>query len=240
MRIAALDFEATDKDPATALALELGLVIYDTALKVPLEIYNSLIRPPALELAGYVSPTGIRGEWLQEFGKSLPEVFGEAQRIMCKASVECILAHNCHKYDRPLALNELKRHNIVGHAFEELIWVDSRIHVPYRENIGAKSLTNVAAEHLILNYFPHRALFDSMTMCKVIDNYSFEEIFANAKIPQITIRALTGYDDREKAKAAKFFWSGEPKKIWIKEIPETAFALEEAAAAAAGFRIARL
>ena len=236
MRVLAIDFEATDKIPETARIIEVGAVLYDTAARVPLEVFNSFVRHPDLP-AGYVSPTGIQVEWLNEFGKSLPEVFGQVQHLYATGSPECIVAHNGLSYDKPLAMAELKRFNIVGHCFESCVWADTRRHVPFKESVGSKSLTNIAAEHLILNYFPHRALFDSMTMLKVLDHYVMQDVLANAKIPRITVRALTGYDDRQKAKDAKFIWDGTK---WIKEIAEDKLEEETMLADEKGFRIIKL
>ncbi len=238
MIVLGYDLESTGLLVEQDRIIEVGAVTYDTEAKVPLEIFSAFVRAPGLS-EGYISPTGIKVEWLRQYGMSLPDAFGNVQRMIATADPVAVVAHNGENFDKPLTIAELRRESIVGHALEELHWVDTRNDLPFEKEPSSRRLTHLAADHRILNPFEHRSIFDVLTMLQVMDHYPFEAVLENSKIPWITIRSLTGYDDREKAKELRFSWNGE-KRIWTKLIKENAYAREEAAAAEKGVKIVRL
>ena len=88
-------------------------------------------------------------------------------------------------------------------------WIDTCTDVPYPPSVGSRTLRYLAADHLFINPFPHRAIFDVMTMLTVLSHYNVEEIAVLAKSPVIHVQAKVGYDEREKAKARGYMWEGQ-------------------------------
>jgi hypothetical protein len=110
--------------------------------------------------------------------------------------------------------------------------------------VDSMRLMHLAASHGFLNPFSHRALFDVMTMLKIMSEYSFEEVLLQSKVPFVIARALVDYDNRQLAKDARFNWEkiGEETfpKQWVKQVRENKLAAEQAAAEAKGFKVVRI
>ncbi len=232
-----VDTETTGTDAANDRIIEIGAILYDTEAKVPLHMFNSFIRHETEE--GYVSPTGIRGEWLRQYGMSLPNAFGEIQRILSMAEVKAAVAHNAVNFDKPIILAELERLAFQEHCFKDLHWIDSRYDLPFDPPPTSRRLIHLAAENGILNPFPHRALFDVLTMFKMMDNYDYEKVYEHSKIPWITVRVMTDFDQRQIAKDLRYSWNGDDK-IWTKKVKEDQFDAEVKAAEARGVAVVRL
>jgi DNA polymerase III epsilon subunit-like protein len=234
MILLGIDTESTGLDVKEDRIIEVGAVIYDTFEMVPLDVYSQFIIPSIPLEDGWVSPTGIPKEWLYKYGVSLPEAFGKIQCMMANASPDAVVAHNGEAFDKPLIFNELARHKIMGHALETAHWLDSRHDIPFTEDVTSRRLRHLAADHGIMNPFEHRALFDVLTMLKILDKYAIEEVYEQSKQPWITIRALTDYDNRQKAKDLRYNWDG---KIWTKKIKQKDLDNELKQAMTKGFKI---
>jgi DNA polymerase-3 subunit epsilon len=238
-----VDVETTGLDTPKDSIIEIGAVLYDTASRVPLDIFNALVRPRDLVPEGYVSPTGIKGEWLLRHGISFPEAMGRVQLMIATGEPVAMVCHNGINFDRPIILAELKRHQIMEHAIESLHLVDTRQDLPFEKEPANRSLLYLSADAGFLNPFPHRALFDVCTMLKVLDRFPFSEVLAQSKVPYIRIRALVTFDTRQMAKDLRYSWEsvGDERVpgAWWKKIRENAFAREEQAAAEKGFKIVR-
>jgi DNA polymerase-3 subunit epsilon len=126
---------------------------------------------------------------------------------------EFVLAHNA-PFDKGF-VSQLYAKN--GLKMPERVWVDSSVDVPYPEHIQTRKLTHLAAEHKFVNPFAHRAVTDVLTMLQVCSQYSWSELIESAKQPNITIRAMVTFNDKEKAKSTGYRWDGE-NKVWLKNI----------------------
>lgn len=240
MLVLGLDFESTGLDTQKEKILEIGSMLYDTDSRQPMKIFNTFIRPLDPLPEGYISPTGIKAEWLIKYGMPIHQAFGELQKLISDMPEPIILGHNFLNYDKPLAVAELNRNNIIDHGILTSHIVDTRQDVPFPNEPSSRRLIHLSAEFAsFVNPFEHRALFDVCSCFKLIEEFDFAEILAMSKIPLIKIRALTGYEQRQLAKDARFSWDGE-KKMWSKDIRENALEKEKAAAAAKGFEIVLL
>ena len=239
MIVLGYDTETTGLDTSKDRIIEVGAMLYETETRAPLEIFNTFIRPPDPLPAGWLSPTGIQGDWLVSHGMTLPEAFGRIQRMVAAMPEPIVIAHNGENFDKPITLAELERHIIRDHGIAGAHWIDTRYDLPFKKEPKSRSLVHLAAEHSFLNPFEHRAIFDVCTMLKLLGHYDFAEVYALSKVPLITIRALTNYDQRQLAKDARFSWDGD-KKLWSKRVRENTFEREEAQAAEKGFKIVRL
>lgn len=218
--------------------IEIGAIIYDTALKVPLEIFSSFVRAPGLA-PDYISPTGIKAEWLMKYGISLPDAFGHVQRMIAMSDPVAIVAWNGEAFDKPFTIAELRREIIIGHGLETTHWIDPMVDLSFEKKSSSRKLGHVAADHNFLNPFAHRATFDVLTMLQIMDHYQFPEVLARSKLPWIEVRCCVAKPDRQKAKDLRYGWDGD-RVMWTKKIKEDAFAREEAAAALLGVKIVRI
>jgi DNA polymerase III epsilon subunit-like protein len=218
-----LDFEATDKDVATARITQVAFSLYDTDKKKEVYHYSSLILPEGEfeidPVAGAI--TGITKEQLTKYGIALDEALNVLLRSL--VGVDFLAAHNLHNYDLPLLKNEVKRLRQEEVQLPKL--VDTRFDVPWPEHIETRKLTYLAAEFGIVNPSAHSARHDVDLMMKLFGMFPLETIMERAASPQIWVRADVSYDHRERAKARRFLWDGN-KKIWVKLFKQCDFEKE--------------
>jgi DNA polymerase III epsilon subunit-like protein len=89
---------------------------------------------------------------------------------------------------------------------------------PYKPS----SLINLALHHGITIKIAHRALTDCGLIAEILSKRDdLEELIANAiaraNSPRVWVRALVDYNNRDKAKQARFEWDGQS---WKKEVKE--------------------
>lgn len=221
MLILGLDFETTGFDFAKDRIIEIGAVLWDTEHRVPMEMMSALIHWPDNELLTpeITAITGITDEMLAVHGVDFLSSWAEMHDLMRNA--EAIVAHNGTGFDKPMYEAHCGRWSLTP---AELPWIDTCIDVPYPPAITTRKLVHLAAEHGFLNPFAHRAVFDVLTMLRVLDQYDIAEVLESAKQPSLMVRAIVSYDDREKAKARGYRWDA-GTKTWRK--PLKAHRLEE-------------
>lgn len=209
--ICGFDLETTGLSPETDTVTEVGAVLWDTETNSPVKFFNKLIAidRPVPDLI--VKLTGITDTLLAEHGEDATKVWTEFEEFIKPA--ELFMAHNA-PFDRGFV------QNIIPAMADPKLWIDSIVDVEYPEHIKTRSLTHLAAEHGFLNPFSHRALTDVLTMLEVVSNYDWNEVIANAKTPNVTMRAMVTFNDNQKAKTAGYRWDSD-RKFWIKSIKET-------------------
>jgi DNA polymerase III alpha subunit (gram-positive type) len=206
-----LDLETDSVENDTALIVEMGLVLWDTDTKKILRAESFLVDTP--EIPPEVTKIhGITAEETQRHGIGTMEAMQKFDSYLSQCSY--IVAHNGTNFDRMIMERYYEKLN-----FEKLKanWIDTMTDIPFPEEIKVKRLTYLAAEHGFINPFPHRALFDVMTMLKVMSGYNFEEIIAYSKQPMVRLVADIRYERKEEAKARSYKWDAE-KREWYKEM----------------------
>lgn len=234
-RVLGLDFESTGLDTATARIIEVGAVVWDVEKRQPLHLMSAVINEdylfPLSEDTKKV--TGLYDDLLREFGVSLNKAFTKLHDLIIKHNISYIVAHNGENYDKPLLFNEVARLNFNGEKFFKTPWIDTRNDLPFDDEPDSRKLAHLALNYGFINPFQHRALFDVLTMLKVMGHFDFQKIVEYSKIPYIIVRAMVGYEDREKAKARRFSWEKIGDKVfqksWVKKIKATDFDKEQAA-----------
>ena len=114
-----------------------------------------------------------------------------------------------------------------------LPWIDTRFDIPYPKQMFIRNAEYVEAQHSLVNPFPHRAVFDVMTMLQLLAKYDIQEVAARSKSPTILVKAQVSKDDREKAKQRGYRWEKETTS-WVKHIKEIDLETERADA---GFQV---
>lgn len=242
MIVLGYDLESTGLDTSTARIIEVGAALYDMNEKMPLQLLSCFIRPDWEMPPDYVSPTGIKGEWLLKFGIPLREAFTRLEELAAHA--ECVTAQNGENYDKPLTVAELRRLGVVApHIMESLHWVDTRYDLPFDYAPKSRHLNHLAADAGFINPFPHRALFDAMTCLRLAAQHDFEKVLAHSKIPWVNVRIMTNFDQRQIAKDLRYSPHYDDKgkfQFWSKKVKEDQFEAEKMAAEARGVSVVKL
>lgn len=239
------DLEATSLDVTQARIVEVGACIWDVEKKVPVEVFSSFVRP---DEEGRIQPqeaylvNKIEQEWI-DGGMPLSAALGVIHTYVKLYSPEFLVAHNGINYDIPLLGNECQRNGIISPILQ-LPFLDTRQDLPIPDDKPARKLVHMAAEHGFVNPFPHRALFDVLTMMKVFSMYDYAEIAAQSKVPFVVLRCMVDYDNRQKAKDLRFSWEEvdgkKYPKCWVKKVRQNKVDQEMAAAEKLGVKLGRI
>ena len=241
MRVLGLDFETTVVDPFDATKMritEIGAILWCTKENKPLEILSQSVwaddyvwHPLMQEI------TGLTEAEHKEFGVSPISALHDLFLLMEKA--EAVVAHNGKNFDKVVLECEVKRHAMES-VYPSKHWIDTIADVPYGKRIETRKLEFLGPSHGFLNPFSHRAIFDVLTMLKVMGQYDFEKVLARSKEPDVLVRAVIsppfgntkakGEKEVAEAKVRGFKFDG-TNKIWVKRIKESEYTDEVAACA---------
>lgn len=225
MLLLGLDFETTGLHFDTDRIIEVGAVLWDTDHNAPLGMLSQFMHDASYpELSPEIQAiTGIRPEHLARLAKPPAEVFADLYSLMKHATI--VVAHNGAGFDAPMMLAELARQKISGGAWM-LPWLDTMTDVPYPERVSTRKLGHLAADHGFLNPFPHRALFDVLTMMTLLGQYDIHEVIQLAAEPNVVLVAETQLPWKDKgvstnlAKARGYRWDG-AQKTWSKTVKQS-------------------
>lgn len=215
MLILGLDLETTGIDVATNQIIEVGAAIWDTEQKKLVKTYSELVRVEAPLTPEVQEVTGISDADLKNWGRDLKSVLED----MCAMAKRCdyIAAHNGRAFDKIVLDRHLDQVGLeIGHDGK---WIDTMTDLPYSNQCKTRKLSYIAAEHGFLNPFSHRALFDVLTMIKVISFYELPEILELQKSPLVRVVADVSYEHRDKARDSGFRWDRNEKQ-WFIEVKQ--------------------
>lgn len=245
MLILGLDFETTITEPVMPKEMriiEIGAVLWDSVRKYPVLPITRLVWDKSYPFVPFITElTGLTLADLEKYGTPPKYALEKLLKLMREA--EAVVAHNGKFFDKPLLEAECARH---GLAMPELPWIDTVCDIDYPKKIETRKLDFLAPSHGFINPFAHRAMFDVLSMMKILSNYDFDYILARSKEPEIVIKALVqkpfgptaeqGKKETDQAKARGFRFDGESKS-WLKRIKEVDYQME---VGACPFRIAIL
>lgn len=232
MRVLGIDFETTGLDLEKDRITEVGAVLWDTETKAPIQFYSHFLHDTAMEerfspetLAMMKRLCGITPELLRDWGRSPTAAFVDLGFLA--GAADYIVAHNGNQFDKPFLMNELKRHG-VDNPLKDKPWLDTKVDLPHETPPDSNKLKHLALEQGFINPFAHRAVFDVLTMLRVLSNFDLEKVIAYSKEPSIVIRAVVPHPKQDQgkgkdmAKAAGFRWQEVDYKIydlcWVKKI----------------------
>lgn len=225
MLLLGLDFETTGLSPETDRIIEVGAVLWDTETRKPMALFSELVQDetyPPLS-AEITDITGICGSDLETLGAAPVDVFARLYDLVVIA--DAIVAHNGTRFDRLFYDVEIKRQGLAAELWLKH-WIDTSVDVPYPAKVQTRKLVHLAAEHGFVNPFAHRALFDSLTMLKVLDTYDIEVVYALSLEPSVTLVAnvkppwTDGGASTNLAKARGYRWDG-ANKTWTKVVKQS-------------------
>lgn len=244
MRVLGIDLETTGFDTARDRITELGAVLWDTDTKSPLLIHGDYLHDASYPKQSdeVIRVTGITDAHLEEFGHVPARELEWLDQLCVAHRVDYLVGHNCTNFDAPLLFAELTRHDVSARCLRELPWIDTRTDLPFVTEPDSRKLKHLAGDHGFLNPFSHRAVFDVLTMLRVMSHYPMDQILEYQKIPFITVRALVSFEDKQLAKDQRYSWEkiGEKTypKSWVKRIKIDK--LEQEKLACKAFTIARI
>lgn len=222
MLLLGIDLETDGLDPKANAILEVGAVLYDWETKAPVRILSEFIDPDYCgnSNAGYQVPpeitelTGITTGIIEEYGGYDVDVMRSLEEV--GENAEFYVGHNCNAFD---ALFLRETWNRLSMECSKP-WLDTTIDIKFPPLIKTRNLRHLAAEHGFLNPFPHRAVFDVLTMFKVMEHYNLDDIIVRSKEPMVYLQAMVSFDEKEKAKERGYHWYA-PAKIWWKGMKES-------------------
>jgi DNA polymerase-3 subunit epsilon len=219
MLLLGFDVESTwtqPVNPRIARPTEIGAVLYCTETRKPLKMMNELVH----ELDHPQSPkelvelTGITDDMKEKYG--IPSMKAMSMLNQLIGQCDYVVAHNGNVFDKVIYEEECSR---VGIPVVNKPWIDTKTDVPYPDSIKTTKLTYLCAEHGFANPFQHRALFDVLSMLRIVELYDINEIVEMAKQPNVTVVASVSYQDKDLAKQRGYHWDGENKR-WKKQMKE--------------------
>lgn len=229
MLILGLDFETTGKDTSKDEIIEVGAVLWDTYRNLPIYLmseyiwYESIWATATSTKDQIENITKISYSDLEKYGQHPKVVLQKLANIMNTPELEAIVAHNGNDFDKPILMKNAERWSI---EIPSKPWIDTMVDIPYASNIQTRKLTHLAAEHGFVNPFAHRAIFDVLTMFRILQNYDVDWIYKLSLEPSITLVANTvppWKDDgksNEEAKSKGYRFHSETK-TWIKNVKES-------------------
>lgn len=244
MILLGVDCETTGLNTGTDRITELGLVVWCTERNVPMVLESFLINDPSMpELSEEITKlTGLTNDILKKFGRPPGQVFDTLVAAIKQYDVKYLVAHNAENFDKPILISELSRHGHDPAPLANTPWIDTRTDLIFEKEPDSRRLKHLALDYGFINPFAHRAVFDVLTMMRVLSYQDIGKVIDYQKVPFVTVRALVSYDDRDLAKAQRYSWEkiGDKTypKMWVKRIKLDKFEAEQAACK--GFKIVRL
>lgn len=222
MLLLGLDLETTGLDIERCGVIEVGLVLWDWELGVPVKIFSELINEPNRpEINKSFIGDEITEEMIEKYGQIPYNTRGGTGSVMepileLFEEADAIVTCNGNKFDKLVLERFLLRYE---YAMSEKIWIDIVTDIKYPPLCAYRSLIYLAGYHGFVNPLPHRALFDTVSTLKILGEYDIEEVLERAKSPLVALQALVSYDNRKLAKDAGFWWIPD-EKIWCKDVKE--------------------
>lgn len=214
-----IDFETTGLDVRTDNAVEFAALIYDPASRRYVKTFEEFLSAPEDEksLALIESISLIKPEYAHLFHTGDCRGFREFLGFIRSRHIKWLVAHNA-PFDKGFFIKVCQ---LLGEPVPDVRWIDSMVDYPFRDGIKPKALFYLCADHSFVNPFPHRAIADCLALYGITKQYEWADILAYADLPTVRYRAMTSYDEREKAKAQGFRWD-DTRKIWWIESKDTA------------------
>lgn len=208
------DFETTGVDKENDRVIEFGAVLYSTGQKKCLQSEGMLVKtdrtiPPEITKLTNISPVAV-----EKFGYDDEETLGIV--LDMAENSNAYLGYNIRRFDFPVLRNWASRH---GFEVPDRPIVDLFQDLPWTVPVG--KLSHTAADHGILNLFPHSALADAQTVLALANKYDPDLLMQRAQSPVVILRSQQGRNENDLVKQAPFKFRWNPtNKFWWKLVKE--------------------
>lgn len=211
MLIAGIDFETLGLDPNVDDITEIGLVLYDTDAKAPVRITGCLVKTDKIVTDEITKLTGITNDLLNKYGTQRSAALKGL--LATVKDVDYFLAHNGNNFDRPFLEAWCKRE---GQPMPTQPFIDSRVDLPADAYEKGANLFVMAA-HAGFLFDGHRAVNDVLATFKILSKYDIDTVIKRALTPNVLVRAIVAFADKNLAKERGYQWRPE-KKLWVKPL----------------------
>jgi DNA polymerase-3 subunit epsilon len=215
MKLLGIDLESTGLDVRGDRMIEVGAVLWDTDRKVALRVYSEFVDPMIPIPEPITAITGITDDMVQEYGVSEGEALGEIERLIDQA--DYMVAHFGNLFDRPFLVGAYARQMSLAPTID---WIDTAVDIVFPERVKTRNLLHLAAEHGFLPGHSHRAVFDVMTMLRILSCYDLAVVIDRSKEPMVFLEACVSFEEKEKAKERGYRWCP-PKKVWWRALKQS-------------------
>lgn len=212
MILLSLDFESTGLDVINDHVIEMGAVLYSTQQHKCLDSQGVLVKTDKIITPEITAITSVHPAAVERFGYEQDSVLDILISMM--EAADHIIGYNDRRFDKKVAESCAGRNNV---KLPEKIWLDLFQDLPY--NVPTGKLSHVAADHGILNLFPHSAMSDAQTVLAIASKYDPELLLQRAQSPVVVLVAHAERSQNDLVKRAKFRWNPS-RKIWWKSIKE--------------------
>lgn len=206
-----LDFETTGLNIVSDRPIEYGGVLYSTGQKKCLDNQGFLIKTDLPLTSQITNITGITKPALDRFGYESTEVIALVLDMV--ASADAVIGYNCRRFDYHILSQWAKRENL---KVPEKPWIDLFYDMPWQVPTG--KLSHVAADHGILNLFPHSALSDCQTVIAIAMKYDENLLLQRSQSSVVVLRSLAPRESNDLVKQMKFRWHPSEPKMWWKPV----------------------
>src|SRR5271157_2798498 len=193
------------------------MILWDTGPRCPVKAMGFLVDPGPDVAWREGVPGGLTPEICAKYGYESQKALRQFLQWYQPSDVAC--AHNGTAFDRLVLKAWAEKH---GYDWQPgKLWIDTSIDIELPPKMSTR-LTYMACDHGFLNPFPHRAVFDVMTMLQILDHYDLGTVIEMAKSPTLYVKAVVDYADRELAKARGYRAQYEDGKfkMWTKSVKE--------------------
>lgn len=212
MILLSIDFETTGLDVVNDQVIELGGVLYSTTQHKCLDSQGILVKTTKEVTQEITSITGVHPAALARFGYDQEIAFEVMIDLMDAA--DHLIGYNVRRFDKRVAESWAARHN---RTIPNKVWIDLFQDLPF--DVPTGKLSHLAADHGILNLFPHSAMSDCQTVLAVAAKYDSDLLLARAQSPVVVLQARANRADNDKVKKLKFRWNP-TNKIWWRAAKE--------------------
>jgi DNA polymerase III subunit epsilon len=234
MLILGLDIETTGLEKESSAVTEVGMCIWDTEYNMPTQLVNFLVKVPKdiVWTQWILNNQGLTPELCEREGYEPERAVKLILLWMTRADAVC--THNGKAFDIPFITYWASN---LGYELPDKPHLDTRFDLDSQmpEHFSRK-LPYMACDHQIVTPYSHRALFDVITMLRILSLYDLDEALLMARTPSVQLIAEVSFDQKDLAKARGFYWKGE-KKLWMKDIKECFIEKEAALANEVGFTV---
>lgn len=212
------------------------MVQWDTELHQPVKVMGYLVNP---------ADAPWESEVIERFTK-MPELSAKygiddlkaaKQFFLWYQSADVVCAHNGIKFDKGFMQAWADRYSFESDPSK--LWIDTLTDLPMPRWYTRK-LAYMPVDHgMLTNPFPHRAVFDTVSMMQMLDQYPLDKVLELARSPMVIIKALVSFHNNELAKKRGYHAEYKDGKfvMWFREMKELYVEQERAECLAAGFSI---
>lgn len=215
MILCSLDFETTGVDRQHDHPIEFGGILYSTGQHKCLDNLGVLLKTDLQITPKITKITGITKAALDKFGYEPSEIIPLV--IDMVRAADAVIGYNCRRFDQHIYNNWIEREQLSN--LNVKTWIDLQFDMPW--DIPTGKLSHVAADHGILNLFPHSALADAQTVLAIANKYDPNLLLQRAQSPIVILQSKQGRNENDLVKEAPFKFRWHPtEKIWWKPVKE--------------------